>query len=180
MVLSRKNIAATFLGCVTAIHITAYLFLVYNEPPDPLPTGNRFPASALYSLDERAVSSESVITENCAADGKCVVVWISTRCPLCMEEIRLLEALYMKHGDSLAVVVISLDPCPETTAFRENMSAALPVYVLDRSAAKEIYHVQRVPTVFFIGQRREIVRITTPGRVVESCAVSVDEFLGAL
>ncbi len=78
-----------------------------------------------------------------------IVLFWTTWCPSCKEEIPEMEKLNKSHGDKINILAVSLDEKVEALdAFFAKQKVDLPVYMGDQAIAQK-YEVEAIPTLAF-------------------------------
>lgn len=119
----------------------------------PLPLHSTLPSSTVSSLTNDSIAIDSLVKSTC------ILFWFSTRCPLCRPHVFHFDSLARSLAANKHVIAFSSDPMDVLSKFRLRYSLCLPIYRMDREESRRRYHIVQFPTVYFIDDRRKIVRV---------------------
>jgi peroxiredoxin len=93
------------------------------------------------------------------SQGPVVLAFFKISCPVCQYALPFLERIYKLHGNrGVSIVGISQDKQRDTKAFMQEYGVTFPVLLDDTNSypASNAYGLTNVPTIFWIGQDRQI------------------------
>lgn len=135
---------------ITAIAILSLLLLACNggSPAESEAESPANTAQASGSYPFMGVAELDKFVAEGASQGKAtMVLFWTTWCPSCKQEIPEMEALNKSHGDKVNIITISLDENVEALDdFFSNGKLDLPVYHGDDAIARR-YQIEAIPTL---------------------------------
>jgi hypothetical protein len=151
----RRLFGACVVMLLVAVPYGGYEYFMSAHAVPPLSIGSIFPKASLSTLSQGTITTDSLITQ------KSLVAFISTSCQLCRNEILSLDSIGRMGGDSLTIIVLSLNSRKDTELFRKALHCSLPIYLINDDEARQTYHITSLPLLFFVGERREITSIAS-------------------
>lgn len=112
------------------------------------------PDFTLPTIDGQSFSLEEALRR-----GPVVVAFFKVACPTCQYAFPFLERIYRAYaGQGVTIVGISQDNKKDTAAFLKHFGVTFPVLLDDTNSypVANMYGLTNVPTIFWIGQDREI------------------------
>lgn len=147
------------LGVLLALIALGYVWLTRNPPVGPF-VGEQAPPFDLVALDGSAFTIESL-------EGRPIFInfW-ATWCPPCLEEMPIIQRMYEKYGEALAIVAVTDEPIPIARPYVAEHSYTFPVFVDPGGRMSGDYLVQALPTSLFI-DASGVIRARHIGQLTE-------------
>ncbi len=93
-----------------------------------------------------------------------LLIFFSTTCEYCIEELQFWNNMGMELSQSLDIRCISVNTAEETAEFLSEQSIELPAYTADHKEVRELFRINRVPTLFVV-DKEGIIKATFAGSV---------------
>lgn len=119
-----------------------------------LPAGTKAPDFSLPTMNGGHFSLQDAFKQ-----GPVLAAFFKVSCPVCQYTFPYLERLYNAHGNKkITIVGISQDKQRDTGAFLKEYGVTFPVLLDDPNgyAVSNAYGLTNVPSLFLIGQDRQI------------------------
>lgn len=133
----------TAAGVLLALALLGYVWLTKNPPTGPF-EGEQAPPFELLTLDGAAFASESL-------QGRPVFInfW-ATWCEPCLEEMPIIQQMYERYGEALAIVAVTDEPVPLASRYIAQYGYTFPAYVDPGGSMTDDYLIHFLPTSLFV------------------------------
>lgn len=145
-----------------------------------LTTGTSAPDFSLPTMDGKTFSLRDPL-----ARGPVVAAFFKVSCPTCQYAFPFLQRIFAAYGDkNVSIVGVSQNNKKDTALFMKEFGVTFPVLLDDTESypASNAYGLTNVPSIFWIGQDREI-EVSSVGWVkadVEEINQKVAAFAGGV
>jgi peroxiredoxin len=151
-VFTSKRSAIIILVTLIAIPVIGFMYFKNQWIVQPLEIGVRVPSAKVQTIDGKEIAIDFVLTR------KTVLIFFSIDCSHCQKEMIDLRLFYPVLKDSLNVAAISTNGMQETKSFVTSQNIPFPVFLDENGGAKNSFHVRPIPAMFFIDERKRIVK----------------------
>lgn len=119
-----------------------------DSEAEPVSVGGAYPKMGVAELD-------TYLAENTGKPA--MLLFWTTWCPSCKQEIPELEQLNKTYGDKVNILAISLDEdVAALDAFFADKKIELPVYIGDQAIARK-FEVEAIPTLALIDKNGKLI-----------------------
>jgi len=143
-------VAGVVLFFIIAVTVGGYIFLQTKSPDNSFAIGQTVPSLPLTSLDGQQCALDSLIQMRTA------LIFFTTTCAYCLEELRSWKMIYSEFNDSLQLVAVSLSRTKETIEWAETEHIPFSIYVDESFQVRKEFHVSTVPVMYFIDSQKRV------------------------
>lgn len=144
---SRRIKATAGLAALLGLPMALLAYLHSSVGTEPFPIGEMLPSLQLASLNLDPVVLDST------GNRKLILLFFTTGCLHCRKALLNFEVLYRRYQSRGTMIGISLDGVEETQALVTGQRLSFPVLIDPEERVHELYHIQQVPTLFYLDER---------------------------